>query len=399
MKCLGSSSCRSVSLFLILTTAILTFAQGKPGGSGAGTGRSPGTTSPNLPSPTAPDRLPSDNPMTRSTFLSGKVAIDDGSLLTDRAIIQSVCRGNVRNEGYTDSRGSFSFDLGDKTREAVALADESGVSMGSLNSAYKGAGRRDMRDCELRAVLAGFSSQTVELAGKLNDFGNADVGTIVLHRLSQVEGFTISATSAMAPAKARKEYDKGMEDLKKGKLDSAQQRFSKAVEIYPKYAVAWCELGRIQVQKNDLEAARNSFHQSLTADSKFITPYGELALLAMKGKQWKEAVENTDALLALNPLNFPEYWYYNSLASFYLDDLAKAEKSALRCMAIDTEHKIPRAEYVLGIVLAKKGDYPDAAAHIRNYIRMSPNAPDINVAQRQIAELEKSTAATRSQNK
>lgn len=397
MKCLGSSSCLSVSLFLILTAATSTFAQGKPGGSGGGTGRSPGTASPNPPRPTAPDSLPSDNPMTRPTFLSGKVAIDDGTLLTDQAIIQSVCHGNVRNEGYTDSRGGFSFDLGDKTREAVALADESGVSMGRSNSAHKGTGRRDMRDCELRAVLAGFSSQTVELAGKLNDFGNADVGTIVLHRLSQVEGFTISATSAMAPPKARKEYDKGIEDLKKGKLDSAQQRFSKAVEIYPKYAVAWCELGRIQVQKNDLEAARNSFHQSITADSKFITPYGELALLAMKGKQWKEALENTDALLALNPLNFPEYWYYNSLASFYLDDLAKAEKSALRCMAIDTEHKIPRAEYLLGIVLAKKGDYPDAVAHIRNYIRMSPNAPDINMAQRQIADLEKS-ATTRSQN-
>jgi len=398
MKCLGSASCLSVSLFFILTTAISTFAQAKPGGSGGGTGRSPGTGSSN-PRPTAPDSLPSDNPRTRTTFLSGTVAIDDGALLTDRAIIQSVCRGNVRNEGYTDSRGGFSFDLGDKTREVVALADESDVSGGGSNGAYKRSAPRDMRECELRAVLAGFSSQAVELASKLNDFGNTNVGTIVLHRLSQVEGFTISATSALAPPSARKEYDKGMEDLKKGKLDSAQQRFSKAVEIYPRYAVAWCELGRIQVHKNDVEAARNSFHQSITADSKFITPYGELAQLAMKGNQWKEALENTDALLALNPLNFPQYWYYNSLASFYLDDLAKAEKSALRCMAIDTEHKIPRAEYVLGIVLAKKGNYPEAAAHIRNYIRMSPNAPDINLAQRQIAELEKSIATAGSQNK
>ena len=77
------------------------------------------------------------------------------------------------------------------------------------------------RNCELQAVLPGFTSQVVEVARQPLELGMTDVGTIVLHRLSQVAGLTISATSARAPAKARKEYEKGCELEKKEKWDSA----------------------------------------------------------------------------------------------------------------------------------------------------------------------------------
>ena len=174
---------------------------------------------------------------------------------------------------------------------------------------------REWRECELQAVLPGFTSQVIELASRITDFANADVGTIVLHRLNQVEGFTISATSASAPAKAKKEYEKGRGYAKKEKWDAAQERFQKAVEAYPKYAVAWFELGRVQVQKSDLSAARQSFHQALTADSKFISPYQELANLAAREKQWQELLETTDQLLRLNPVNFPQYWMLNAAAN------------------------------------------------------------------------------------
>jgi tetratricopeptide (TPR) repeat protein len=254
---------------------------------------------------------------------------------------------------------------------------------------------REWRECELQADLPGFTSQVIQLASRLTDFSNVDVGTISLHRLAKVEGFTISATSANAPPKAKKEFDKARELEKKEKWDEALERFQKAVQLYPKYAIAWLEMGRVQMKKSDLTAARTSFQQALVADPKFVSPYEELIQLSVKDKQWQQVVDLTGDLLKLNPISFPQYWYFNSAANFYLERLDVAEKSAVRGLEVDSQHKFPRLEYLLGIILAQKHDYARAVEHIRNYLRLAPHAPDADLAQKQVQEFEKlSTAAS-----
>ena len=87
----------------------------------------------------------------------------------------------------------------------------------------------------------------------------------------------------------------------KQKFDEAGALFEKAVQIYPKYAAAWFELGRIQLQKNEPDAARHSFEQSIAADSKYVNPYRGLAELDTQQQHWESLVKVTDQLLALNP--------------------------------------------------------------------------------------------------
>lgn len=373
-------------------------AQGRPsGGSGGGHSSAGGavSTGPSTRS-NLPDNLPLD---TRGpTFLSGKVAVEDGTPLTDAALIQSICKGSIRNEGYTDSKGTFSFDLNTNVQN-LATGEESDISLpGTRNFSGSGTQKRNLRDCQLQAVLPGFTSQQIELASKLSDIGTADVGTIVLHRLQHVEGFTISATSALAPGKAKKEYEKGRDEEKKAKWEAAQEHFSKAVDIYPKYAVAWFELGRTQMQQHKVDEARQSFGQALAADAKFISPYEELAQLALQEKQWKDLDQITDRLDSLNPLSFPQYWFYNALANYFLQSYEKAEKSARSGLALDPQHRIPRIEYVLGMILAQKHDYNGALEHVRNYLAYSPKASDLETVNRQIAELERLAGQATSRN-
>jgi tetratricopeptide (TPR) repeat protein len=395
--------CRPLALLtLVLLFTSLLMAQARPGGGGGGTGGSGGrpsgggnVTTPTRPSgfPT-PGNLPLDN--RGPSFLTGKVVVDDGTPLTDPALIQSVCQGNIRNEGYTDSKGHFSLDLNSQ-REAFGSAQET-YSPTSPMMNRGGNTRRNLRDCDLQAVLPGFTSKTVELASKMTEVGTAEVGTIVLHRMAKVEGFTISATSAQAPDKAKKDYQKGREDAAKQKWDAAKEKFSRAVEVYPKYAVAWFELGRVQLQQHDAAGAKASFQHAIQADSRFISPYEELAELALKEKQWTDLAGATEQLVNLNPLSFPQYWYYNAVANYFLQSFDKAEKSANQALTTDVQHRIPKIEYMLGMILVQKKDYQGALAHLRNYVRASPNAADLEVAQKQIAALEKMQKPVTSQN-
>jgi tetratricopeptide (TPR) repeat protein len=328
------------------------------------------------------------------------VALDDGTALTEPVAVQSNCRGRIRTEGYTDSKGHFSLEINSLKDKQMAGADQAIDSSSArfntemIRGSSSGDLLREWRECELQAVLPGFTSQVLELASQLTEFTTTDVGTISLHRLAQVEGFTISATSANAPPKAKKEFDKARELEKKEKWDEALERFQKAVELYPKYASAWLEMGRVQIKKGDVTSARQSFQQALAADRKFVSPYEELIQLAMKDKQWQQVIDLTGELLKLNPVSFPQYWYCNSAANFYLERLDAAEKSAMRGLEVDSQHRFSRLEYLLGVILAQKHDYPGAVDHIRNYLRLAPHAADADVAQKQVQEFEQlSTAA------
>jgi tetratricopeptide (TPR) repeat protein len=245
----------------------------------------------------------------------------------------------------------------------------------------------------LKAVLPGFVSQVVPLASRAPALGNTDIGTIQLHRMSAGEDLTVSVTSARAPDKAKNDYEKGLQDTKSGKLDSAQEKFQKAVEVYPQYATAWLELGRVQAQKNDSAAARQSFHQSIAADGKFLSPYRELALLAAHDKHWQEMADTSDQLIKMNAVDFPEFWFYNSVAKFHLQNYDAAENSARQGIKIDPEHRVPRLEYVLGIIEAQKRDYQEAGEHLRKYLSLSPSAAEAADARKNLEEVERPSAA------
>lgn len=323
--------------------------------------------------------------------LSGKVVVGDGSLLTESASIQTVCKGQKRTETHTDSHGNFTFQFGSSL--AASSEPQFDAETPLRNASPGRADRRNLQDCELQASLPGFTSDVIPLAGRFSGYENADIGRIVLHRLSNVEGFTISATTAQAPGSARKALEMGQRQQKQGKWDDAQKSLEKAVAIYPKFAVAWSDLGRVQLQNNDPISARHSFQQSIAADSKYVNPYLGLAQLALRERNWQELAGVSDKLLALNPVSFPDVWFSNSLANYFLENFVAAEKSARHGLQVDPEHRVPKLEYALGMVLLKKPDYPGAAQHFRAFLSLATKPAEVADAQKQLQEIARLSAA------
>jgi tetratricopeptide (TPR) repeat protein len=244
-----------------------------------------------------------------------------------------------------------------------------------------------LASCELRAVLAGFRSEVVPLSDhKYMD--NPDVGTIVLRRLGAVEGLTLSATTALAPKDAQKAYERGRDAMKKPKLEEAEKEFQKAVDLYPKFAAAWFELGRVFQRRMQMDAARNAYAQSIAADSRYLRPYEQLYLIGFKEKKWQEVADNTERVLRLDPYDYPGAYYYNAVANLQLRRLVPAEKSARQSVSLDTHKENPQGMFVLGVILAEKRDYTGAAENFRAYLKAVPDAKDGDMVRRHLAEVE-----------
>ena len=186
-----------------------------PPSSGSSGGGVASRTGPGMPSSTpGPPSILTNT----GIYLSGRVVMEDGTAPPEPATIERVCNASARAQAYTDEKGWFSFQVG---RSATVVQDASeddklspglptsppGSTGGPLSMEQPAARDYRLDNCELRALLPGYRSDTISLAGR-RVMDDPDLGTIVLHRLAKVEGTAVSVTTLEAPKDARKAYDK-----------------------------------------------------------------------------------------------------------------------------------------------------------------------------------------------
>ena len=325
--------------------------------------------------------------------LSGKVVMDDGTEVPGVAAVQTLCKGQKRTVTHTDPSGKFSFELVEQASSLPSIAggvvdasvgSNDGLPIGDSPSPLHN--RRQWRECAVLADLVGFTSEPVELISRVDNNGG-NLGSLVLHRIANVQGLTISATSAAAPEDAKKALAKGYEQEKKDQLNTAFEAFQKAVELYPQYAVAWFELGRINLAKGDIAAAKLAFGKSVEADAHYVSPYLGLAQIGIQQQKWQDVAVLSGKVVEMNPINFPSAWLYNGYANFYMGRMADAQKSALAGLKIDPEHRVPKLEYLLGMVLMEVKDYPGATTHMQTFLKVVSDPREIAEAKKQLAQI------------
>jgi tetratricopeptide (TPR) repeat protein len=339
-------------------------------------------------------------------FLSGRVAVDDGSPLPGPVTIERVCNGVTRAEGYTDTKGNFGIQLGNEQGVFQDATDGIGgggdmTGLPGVSRAQPGLGggpgmgqsatERLLNNCELRARLGGYRSQSIILAGR-RPMDNPDLGTILLHRETPGEGSTISVTTLQAPKDARKAYEKGLEYIKKNKFAEARTEYEKAVQIDQKFAAAWCELGKMQAGAEDFDMARGSFRMAIQSDPKFPVPYVELSIIAVGQKKWQEVSDLTATAIRLDPFDYPQVFLFNAAAHYNLRETDAAEKSVKEAERLDSRHQYPQIGHLYGLILAQKQDYAGAVTHLRDYLKMFPGASDAADVRTQLQRLDQALA-------
>jgi Flp pilus assembly protein TadD len=318
---------------------------------------------------------------TQSFWLTGKVVSEASSAPPNPLTVVLRCGTQERARVFSNGKGDFSIMLsGERNWPGTRAPFASEAST--------------LEGCELYVDSSEYISQTMRLFGGSSEEIN-NVGNIVVRPRSAAEGFTVSATTLAAPDKAKSAFAKGQQQERKGKWAAACNYFRKAVQVYPKYAIAWLELGRAQVKQNDFAQAQQSFQQAATQDSRLLAAYSESANLALKEQQWPEVAVSTERLLEISPNASPDAWFLNSAANFNMGKTQRAETSAARGLSLDAKHQVPQLEYLYAMILARRGAYSAAIQHLQTYLRLSPKASDAGTASARLQELEKLVDSTK----
>jgi tetratricopeptide (TPR) repeat protein len=107
-----------------------------------------------------------------------------------------------------------------------------------------------------------------------------------------------------------------------------------------------------------------------------------LAILQAGKQRWDQVAATTDAAIARHPLQWPSLYFYNAVAKYNLRRLDEAEHSADRAAQL----QFPRAHYILGRILAAKGEFRRAAEEMAKYLELMPNATDAELVRGEIRE-------------
>jgi tetratricopeptide (TPR) repeat protein len=307
-------------------------------------------------------------------YLVGNVSVAGGALPWDPIPLTVTCNGKPRFTSTTDPKGNFVI--------APVKTDDSAI--GNRDTKTKLAAQ--FVGCVVQAALPGFDSSAITIANR-NMLDDPNIGTITLKREDTSAGAAVSSTTASAPKDATKAFEKARTELLDGKPDRAQKDLERAVQVYPQFAEAWYQLGRIQEvsKKGDAE---NSYTKAIAADPKFVLPYQQLAPMAAQAGKWKELVDYTSHELELNPRGNPQTSYYNALGNLKTGKMDVAETSAEKAFAMDPLHTAPNTEQLLAVILVGKRDYAGALNHLRSSLTYVPPGPNADVIKQQVAQLE-----------
>lgn len=338
--------------------------------------------------PTTPDLS------TQPAFIAGKVMLDGGANLPEPVAIERLCNGSVRREGYTDFKGHFQIQLGTNFGFQDASENDPRSASGQIQKTPGQSGSRspvNLTGCEFRAVLAGFQSSTVMLRSAGDSF-QTELGTIILKRMGDAKGSTVSLTSMAAPKDAKQAFEKGRKALSDEKFDEAIKELDKATAKYPQFAAAWSLLGDIHQQHDQLDQAGDEYKKALAADPQFVNPLYGLALIAAQQKKWQDVADYSAQVVNLNAYAFPSAYFFNAAANYNVGKFDVAEESARKYKA-GGDRKHPEVSLLLGSILARKEDYSGAAQQLKDYLALVPTAPNANELQDQINRYEQLSVA------
>lgn len=237
----------------------------------------------------------------------------------------------------------------------------------------------------------GEAIQTIELTpGVVDAKGRLDIVFRIDDRRLESDkarpaGATVSATILSIPDSAIKEYQAAQRCLSRHDPDGASSHLERAVEIAPRFATAWNQLGTMAYQAGRYNEAEAKFRRALEAEPDAFEPLVNLGGVMLTLRRRQDALGYNQRAVARRPNDA----LANAQLGFsYLDvnDLDQAEKYLKTAVALDPAH-FSHPQLGLAVIYLRRGERSSALKAMQSFLDHHPDSPRAAGVRREIAEL------------
>lgn len=291
--------------------------------------------------------------------ISGNVILPNGDYLNERARVTLQTDRGIKSIVYTENRGHFQFNsLTPNVYEIVVEADGN---------------RFEVARAKIEVFPGSPSILNVNLREKKD-------GTT-----SRVTTVSAGEIDSLVPDQAKKEFARGADAGKAGKIDDAIAHLRKAIALYPAYLKAHNDLGTYLLAQSKLREAEAEFRAAITIDSKAYNPSLNLGIVLVKQREFSEALEYLSVALTQQPES-AAVKLYRGFAFEGLNDFDSAEKELKAAHALGGE-TYAVALFHLGQVYLNTGQRERARQMFESYLREAPNGSDAAEARKMLSVL------------
>jgi tetratricopeptide (TPR) repeat protein len=252
--------------------------------------------------------------------------------------------------------------------------------------------------CEVNLFNVQAGSYQLSLSG--GSFVNAELGTIDVSSSGinefdvRVEGPNdtarnlggygnafVSTSDLGIPSRARKEFDKASELIRKRELDQAIQKLNKAISIYPDYAGAYNNLGVLYAWRGDHVRERESLEHAIRLNDHFALAFLNLGRLNIASGDFPAAQTFLDKASAFDPTDTMALILL-SWAEFQQGHFDEAIGTSRKAHLLGNAHAF--AHRVAARAFEKQQNRAGAVAELELYLSEEPPGPRAEAARKEL---------------
>jgi len=177
------------------------------------------------------------------------------------------------------------------------------------------------------------------------------------------------------------------EEEKKQAYKQAAGEFEKEGDLQPDNDKVWFQLGKARALGEEDDQAIAAFEKASTLDPSKSEPYMEMAAIYEKRKDKPKAEEMYQKVITVDPKNAATVFFNIGVHAWNENKDKEAIQAFNKSIEIDPGNAGAHRE--LARVLTRMQDFEGAVKHYREYLKLSPKAPDAKEVQDMIVTLSK----------
>jgi len=197
---------------------------------------------------------------------------------------------------------------------------------------------------------------------------------------------SISAQQLKVPEKARKQYEKALEEAQKGNKEKSLNKLAEALRSYPCYSDALTLNSVLDLQSGRAKAAADEAQRAIGCDGSNGKAYVVLGAALNVQQEYEEAIRTLNEGIRFQPDAWqPHYELGKSLLALHRTREAVAELKRAEGLA---HNSFPPLHAAMATALMQMNDYQDARAQCLLFLKTAPEHPEAAKVRKILSQIE-----------